>query len=343
MKKPLIIEIPALEPFETYFWYFIKYGFGNKSIPNEFKVRGHKFFNHYLDQHDSKLNLRFKGLLPDQFIEELVRLTFSFQFFAEVRMNATIEFNNLGIISRHPEFEKIKNRLPVNNVELVTEHYTEHDKDLQKLKDISPTIRGIFDDFKKNESSVQEIAVTIKLNSGSKDKGRRKEEIVVPKRMWNELLGTLAYSSFNTKFRLDAFKNISNRGKNKGRSIIIQMLRGAMISYLRDRLIMKGHRTPPEILKNALAEGQFGPKITNEEAVIVGLVLVAAGFLKNEDDYDKEPDYKEKALDDKLSYYQHLYTEVKKPKLLRKDTPSATFDEDEETLYDIIPFMFDKV
>lgn len=267
-KKPLIIELPPFEQFETYFGYFIKYGFGDKSIPTEFKIRGRNFFNLYLDKYESNLGLRFKGLLPDQFIEELVRLTFTFQFFVETRMNAKIEFDNLGIISQHPEFKEIKNQLPVNNIELVAEQYTEHDKDLQKLKDISPTIRAIFDDFKSSESSVQEITVTIKLNSGSKDKKRRSEEIVLPKRMWSELLETLAYSSLNTKYKLDAFKNISNRGENKGRSIITQMLRGAMTSYLRERLVMKGHRDP-EMLKKSQAKGQFGPEITNEEAVMV--------------------------------------------------------------------------
>lgn len=339
--KP-INELPSFAQFETYFWYFIKYGFGGKSIPAEFKIKGAEFFSHYLNQHDSKLNLRFKGLLPDQFIEELVRLTFTFQFFAEVRMNAEVVYKNLGIISQQPEFEEIKNQLPINNVELLAEKYTEYDKDLQKLKDISPAIREIFDEFKANESSVYEIAVTIKLNSRSKDKKRRSEEIVLPKRMWSQLLETLTYSSLNTKNKLDAFKNISNRGKNKGRSIIIQMLRGAMTSYLRDRLAMKGHRETKK-LKKALTDGQFGPEISNEEAFIIGLVLVAGGFLRNEDNYKANPEFKEKALDDKLSYYQHLYTEVKKPKLLRKDTPSATFDENEETLYDIIPLMFDNV
>ncbi|MBL7858938.1 MAG: hypothetical protein JNM57_14705 [Cyclobacteriaceae bacterium] len=258
--KTIIVEVP--DPFESFFGNFTKYGIGDRKIPYDLDKRAREFIIDHIVKHESKLGFKRDKMNGPKLIDELARLTFAFQFFAEVRLNITPKFEDVGILSKHPDFISLKNELSKSKTIISFKNYTKYKEDLAEISGTWSVLSAINEEF-DSTSVLQNIEIKLELNPRLKRNSKLKT-IRLPQIMWREFLRTTHNLALNSMTNLQAYKNIANRG-NKANDLLIQLLRGAMISYLRERIYKeKDHPSS---------------KISKAEAFLVGVVLAAGGFL----------------------------------------------------------------
>ncbi|HEY5823747.1 MAG TPA: hypothetical protein VIT44_05255 [Cyclobacteriaceae bacterium] len=311
----------------AYFKNFMDYGIEDVEVPEKLIETGEEFIKEEIIRNRKTLNIRLDEDIITELARDLSTLAFIIQYFSVTRLKLEPSAKPIGNIFLHAGFNITKNPNQHIDCILSAQEYLDNKRYLDKMRTYEEKLGDIVQLYSYN-TPLANIHINIeRLAKGRFDEENSTEanklDIKFPMIVYRDVVRSLELvsSRFNSKCALYEF---IRRRTERELGVLILMIRQPALDYLRDR--------------DYLLESSNDKEANNREAFIIGLILVCSGHLRTRKDYETNPEMRGKS--DKKYYYEYLYDKIQKVQLEQDEVEKGVNLLDENTLYEMIPDLF---